>query len=240
MTAEKIIAMAKSQLGVKEYPPNTNKVKYTSEYGIVTAWCVIFIWWVFKRCNASKLFYDGGKVCSCTTLMNWAKRKGQWVTSGYKPGDLLIYDWNNDKKPEHIGICVKVSGTAIEAIEGNTSTSNNSNGGQVMTRARKTSQVLGAVRPKYEKGQSTTNNGGGTCMIELSVLSVGSKGEQVKAIQRLLKSMGYRGLNNAAITIDGDFGNNTKTALIAFQKAKGLSTDGTCGPKTWSKLIKGV
>ena len=239
MTAEKIIAMAKSQLGVKEYPANTNRVKYTSEYGIVTAWCVIFVWWVFKHCNASKIFYDGGKVCSCTTLMNWAKKKGLWVTTGYKPGDLLIYDWNKDGKPEHIGICTKVSGSSVEAIEGNTSINNNSNGGQVMTRARHTSQILGAVRPKYANANNA-KSGGDKCMIELSVLSVGSKGEQVKAVQRLLKSMGYRGANNTALSIDGDFGNNTKIALVAFQKAKGLTADGVCGSKTWSKLIKGV
>ena len=77
-------------------------------------------------------------------------------------------------------------------------------------------------------------------MIELSELSLNAKGDQVKAIQRLLKSMGYKGSNNTALTIDGVFGNNTKVALIAFQKTKGLVADGICGAKTWSKLLKGV
>lgn len=36
---------------------------------------------------------------------------------------------------------------------------------------------------------------------------------------------------------DGDFGANTLRAVLAFQKARGLETDGICGPITWKKLI---
>ena len=240
MTAQKIIELAKTQIGVKEYPADTNKVKYTAEYGVVTAWCVIFIWWLFKHCGASSLFYDGGKCASCSQLMNWAKGKGLWVKSNYKIGDLVIYDWNKDGRPEHIGLCIGVSGSNIVAIEGNTSLGNDSNGGQVMTRKRNVSQILGAVRPKYETNNGGTTNNKGVVKVELSELTLGMKGEQVKTIQRLLKSMGYRGVNNVALGIDGDFGANTKQALINFQKARGLTADGVCGAKTWSKILKGV
>jgi peptidoglycan hydrolase-like protein with peptidoglycan-binding domain len=37
---------------------------------------------------------------------------------------------------------------------------------------------------------------------------------------------------------DGDFGNYTDSAVRAFQKGKGLTIDGICGPKTWAELIK--
>ncbi|MBQ1413987.1 MAG: peptidoglycan-binding protein [Clostridia bacterium] len=41
---------------------------------------------------------------------------------------------------------------------------------------------------------------------------------------------------DAKVSIDGKFGPNTKAALIAFQKAHGLATDGIAGPKTRQAL----
>ena len=42
------------------------------------------------------------------------------------------------------------------------------------------------------------------------------------------------------LTIDGIYGNKTKTAVAAYQAAKGLTADGVCGPKTWAALITGA
>ena len=39
------------------------------------------------------------------------------------------------------------------------------------------------------------------------------------------------------ITADGIFGNNTKQAVIGYQKSKGLSADGIVGQNTWRKLL---
>ena len=41
------------------------------------------------------------------------------------------------------------------------------------------------------------------------------------------------------LTVDGDYGSNTKKAVSAFQSANGLGADGVCGSKTWSMLIVG-
>lgn len=60
----------------------------------------------------------------------------------------------------------------------------------------------------------------------------GAKGNITKWIQNKLNSLGY---NCGAA--DGIFGQNTKNAVIAYQKAKGLTVDGIVGPKTWSKLL---
>lgn len=81
----------------------------------------------------------------------------------------------------------------------------------------------------------TTNNGGDTVKIELSVLKKGSKGEQVKTLQRLLKSMGY---NIGSYGIDGVFGNDTSSAVIRFQSASKLETDAVVGVNTWNALLK--
>lgn len=72
-------------------------------------------------------------------------------------------------------------------------------------------------------------------MIEMMVLSKGSKGEQVKTAQRLLKAMGYSvGLSGA----DGDFGAKTDKAVRKFQKDCKLDDDGIIGKKTWEALLK--
>lgn len=56
---------------------------------------------------------------------------------------------------------------------------------------------------------------------EYPVLTRGSKGENVKTLQRRLKELGfYTG------SIDGDFGTGTYNAVKAFQKAAGLSQTG--------------
>ena len=38
------------------------------------------------------------------------------------------------------------------------------------------------------------------------------------------------------VTADGSFGSGTKSALIKWQSAKGLTADGIAGPKTWAAM----
>lgn len=60
------------------------------------------------------------------------------------------------------------------------------------------------------------------------VLKQGSAGADVTKLQTLLKM--------PAKEIDGDFGPKTKAAVVAFQKANGLTPDGLVGPYTREKL----
>jgi peptidoglycan hydrolase-like protein with peptidoglycan-binding domain len=53
----------------------------------------------------------------------------------------------------------------------------------------------------------------------------------VRSLQYLLNARG------AKLTVDGQFGAKTKTAVIAFQKAKGLKATGVVTSPTWLKLI---
>lgn len=59
----------------------------------------------------------------------------------------------------------------------------------------------------------------------MNVLKKGSKGEEVKVLQKLLN-----------ITVDGDFGAKTEAAVKAFQKSRNLVADGVVGSKTWAEL----
>lgn len=68
-----------------------------------------------------------------------------------------------------------------------------------------------------------------------TVLKSGSTGTGVKWLQWELRQAGY-----TTVTIDGSFGAKTKDALIKFQAANNLDTDGKCGPATRKALIANV
>lgn len=54
----------------------------------------------------------------------------------------------------------------------------------------------------------------------------------VLLLQEILKA---RGLYSGAL--DRAFGEQTRKALVAYQKSRKLAADGICGPKTWSDLL---
>ena len=70
-------------------------------------------------------------------------------------------------------------------------------------------------------------NDNGNDTSEPALSSFGSRGEEVRQIQRKLRSLGfYTG------SVDGIFGSGTKKAVIAFQKSCGIKADGIAGPTT--------
>ncbi len=71
--------------------------------------------------------------------------------------------------------------------------------------------------------------GGETALV--STLRYGSEGNEVTTLQNRLIALGY-----LAGSADGKFGRDTKSAVIAFQKANGLSADGVVGTDTSAKL----
>ena len=68
---------------------------------------------------------------------------------------------------------------------------------------------------------------------KVTALKFGSKGQAVLVLQKKLAARGY-----TLGKIDGDFGQKTKTAVIAFQKDAGLVQDGIVGSKTQKALEK--
>lgn len=65
----------------------------------------------------------------------------------------------------------------------------------------------------------------------------GSKGPAVTELQNNLMQLGYPLPKFGA---DGDFGKETQTALIQFQKDNGLTPDGICGPLTWAAITNKI
>lgn len=62
----------------------------------------------------------------------------------------------------------------------------------------------------------------------MKLLKKGSKGEEVKRLQSILK-----------IQTDGDFGPMTEKAVIKFQLSRDLTPDGIVGNQTWGLLLNG-
>ena len=70
-------------------------------------------------------------------------------------------------------------------------------------------------------------------IFDYPTLKKGSKGEYVTLLQRKLMEHGYSLPRYGA---DGDFGNETLSAVKAFQKDHGLTDDGIVGKNTWAAL----
>lgn len=68
----------------------------------------------------------------------------------------------------------------------------------------------------------------------MSPCKAGDRGENVKLVQRALKSLAY------PLTIDGVFGPETCRALMSFQRGKGLAINGDANEATIASLARAV
>ena len=159
-TADLLLSVAGKELGVKEDPMYSNKVKYNNWYygrtvsGQDYPWCMVFVQWVFSQAGVQLPLLTA----SCGALMNAAKRAEQWVSGDYRRGDVVIYSFVPEDIPQHCGIVESVSGSSVTCIEGNTSIAGSqSNGGQVLRRTRNKGYVLGAVRPEFREEKTMDN-----------------------------------------------------------------------------------
>ena len=152
-TRRAVLQIAEWQEGVVEMPSNSKKAKYNTAYygrevsGRAYPWCMTFVWWVFREAGFSLY-----KTASCTAFVNryrvYAPR--QIVTSGFRPGDIVFFNFSGSrKKTEHVGIVAGVVGSTILTIEGNTGTGNDTNGGAVMKRRRNVGRITVGIRPGY-------------------------------------------------------------------------------------------
>lgn len=145
----KIVEIAKTQIGQTESPANTNKTKYGKWFGVDgVAWCGMFVSWCYFMAGypLGKIGYLKG-FAGCQTAFAHFKEKGE-ITTQPQAGDIVLFDWNGDKRYDHTGIFVKhLNELSFETIEGNTSLKNDSNGGTVMHRVRNYGNAI-FIHPK--------------------------------------------------------------------------------------------
>lgn len=155
-TVDKLIAIAKKELGTKEVP--TNKTKYGKWYGLDgQPWCAMFVSWCFNKAAAIDLIAQGPKgYVGCESFEAWAKKNKLTVpVDKVQAGDILLFDFNKEKKSIHTGIALGYNPNThlIDTIEGNTagdSKGSQANGDGVYLKHRAPSTVRCVVRPKWK------------------------------------------------------------------------------------------
>jgi N-acetylmuramoyl-L-alanine amidase len=65
-----------------------------------------------------------------------------------------------------------------------------------------------------------------------TLLRVGDSGDAVRDLQARLTQCG------CAVTLDGQFGDETRAGVRDFQARRGLRVDGICGAETWGALVE--
>lgn len=213
-------------------------------------WCAVFVNWLFwKLCGENRILaieltcQSGPYGAGCIWGARYYRNAGRFFKTP-EIGDQIFFGKEGDEG--HTGIVVAVDSERVHTIEGNTSSSSGviSNGGEVCRKSYvlNSPDIAGYGRPLYGKDttaetkkESATNGDSSVC-IELSVLKNGAEGEQVKTLQRLLTALGYR---LPLYGIDGNFGDETESAVRTFQKIEKIDIDGSVGKQTWTKLLKG-
>lgn len=211
------------------------KVKYTDE------WCATTVSAVAIKVGYTAIIPTE---CSCTRMIKLLKKIGAWEENDTyvpKPGDLIFYNWeapatgDDASDADHVGIVEKVSGNSITVIEGNYSKSVKRRTIPVNHR-----YIRGYGVPKYDAepvskpavkpaSKPTTK----ASDVKMTQIKRGSKGKAVKVWQAIV-----------GVNTDGDFGQKTYDATIAFQKKAFPNDkdewDGIVGDKTWKAGLESV
>jgi hypothetical protein len=146
-----VIQIAREYIGVKESPAGSNRVLFSEWYGIIGPWCAMFVTYCFVKAG-SKAFARGDRWAYCPFMLADARQQKNGLSvvaaKDALKGDIVLYSWKQDGVANHVGIVLIPVGANgnFTAIEGNTSTSNDSNGGEVQVRSRNVSSVIAFVR----------------------------------------------------------------------------------------------
>lgn len=138
----KLLATARSQAGISESPPYSNRTPYTAWYGLVGPWCAMFVSWVFWHAGHPLPAIRTSKgFAYCPDIVSWAKRNGLWRdrTVRPRPGWIVLFDFPGDgvNRPSHVGIVEQVLPDGrISTWEGNTSSGGGRDGGSVVNHRR--------------------------------------------------------------------------------------------------------
>ena len=247
---DRILAAARAELGYRESPKGSNSTKYGRAYGINPApWCAMFTWWCYRQGAGIDMRRTiTSSFASCEAALQAFRAKGLTVGTP-QPGDIVIYQFDRDRAADHMGIFESGNRSQFVAIEGNTSGSSVSNGGQVMRRGRFGGQVLGFCRPiksqqvtQPPKPQAPPPPAGSPApkffavlawaiaVAKTQTLKLGDKGDAVRVLQYGLAAA------KITISIDGSFGPHTDDCVKFFQAMRHLVPDGVVGPATWQAI----
>ena len=208
----KVVDIARAEVGVTEWPPKSNHVKYWADLAPDlqgSAWCGAFVAWCWQRAGIDLVRELGNGAYYCPSIVAWARKIGAWRTDKAEPGDLVLYGFGR-AEAQHVGIAWPDPATSTyRAIEGNTSpdsTGSQDNGGGVHVRYRPRSQILGWVRMSVVAGRLGVDLGA-------------AAPEPVRPTPAA----------RPQLAVDGQLGPRT---IAALQRVIGVADDGIMGPQT--------
>ena len=256
----KVLNVARNELGYHEKANNSslddktansgsgNYTKYARDLDAVGnfynggkqgyAYCDVFVDWCFVKAFGADIgrrmifqpMQSAG--AGCLYSAQYYKQAGHWV-SYPQPGDQIFFSYAAGEY-SHTGIVESVANGMVNTIEGNTSD-------MVARRSYPLSSgsIVGYGRPNWDLAANTAADAAEDVTVETPKPAVigyngeiyrkGASGEAVRAYQEKLMKLGYDLGNWGA---DGDFGNDTRRAVIKFQQDRNLEADGEIGPMT--------
>lgn len=144
-TGKKILELAAAEIGYREGKNKTNK--FGLWYGMNhAAWCMIFCQYIYEMAGSPLPF----RSASCSELLGWYKsQQPECIADTPVPGCLVIFDLpGTPYLTDHVGLFESMNGRYITTIDGNTSATNEANGGCVNRRVRRKNLVHAYIVPK--------------------------------------------------------------------------------------------
>lgn len=221
MKAEDIAKVASECIGM-----NRDEVRCSGTH----AWCANFVSEVLKKVGID--MYD----LSCTSMQKRMSESADWDEPDDYPkvGDIIFFDWDHLKeaKPlDHVGVITKFKDRVITYVNGNGSSSWYVTEQTISFDSNCIAYWMRYVGDVGKQPPDMSN----TFSITLRTLKRGVKGNDVKALQRLLFADGY---SVGTSGDDGDFGKNTEKAVVKYQNNHKLTPDGIAGKDTFTELFK--
>lgn len=107
--------IARSQVG------NQGGEPYWSWYGCPerVEWCAIFVSWCADQCGCLRDTVP--RFDEVARGAEWFRERDQWESRDYepRPGDIIFFDWEQDGRPDHVGIVSSCDGSTVHTVEGN-------------------------------------------------------------------------------------------------------------------------
>lgn len=122
------------------------------------AWCGCFVSWCVRQAGGSLPDVLPGQapltIAYVPAWRDWAKAQGLWRSASDlkfnpKKGAIILYNWDGDAFPDHIGLVVSYDRNTdpftVHTAEGNTSQANQSNGNSTALRSRNWKDIDGFI-----------------------------------------------------------------------------------------------
>ena len=216
-----------------QYPAYYTAADFTAQYGQkVHDCCGLIKGYLWCDSADGEPRYCGAQDVAVEGLYRKCSRKGDISTLPEIPG-VCVFMANMG----HVGVYIG-NGEVVEAM-GHAY-------GVVKTRVGNRGWAYWGMPEWISYDEAAHNGPSGTpatteadFKLSFRILREGCVGEDVKALQLMLKVRGYQcgyyGTNGDGA--DGEFGAATKKPLISYQRVNGLEPDGEAGPDTMSALL---